>query len=1430
MSIRIDYIRVWLLLLFSLPAVFLAASPNINLNIEFQHLSHKDGLTSTPFYMCQDHLGYIWFGCSHGACRYDGFEFKLYPARPDTALLRTTRNQGICSDADGNIWIAEREFGISKLNRRTEEYEQFLHDPQDSSTLSTNDIAGFFLDSKGYLWVACIKEVYTTFIVYIDRLDTRTGKVKRFRHDPNDESTIAADAVFAQGLGFARKLTIAEDALSNIWIALLGSGVSRYNRDTDSFIRFRHDPNNPASLSSDAIQSISSDKYGDIWICTNKGVNRFNHKNNIFERFIHNPDNENSLATDNCFYSFLDNSNRLWVSHELGLDRIDLAQDKVRHFYQKPKNNTFDQSFYTYMPLFADDFDRVWFLFSQNGVGVSIFDPLSDMFYSYRDSRDSYKGLHAINFYLHGRDHSGVFWIGSSDQILNKTYPNSNRFLNISKSEDSQNSLLDNSVRFLLPSTNDSSIWLTSSKGLVQYHWTNGQFKYYVHDPNDENSLSDNNVNGFVQDDSGDLWITTNNGLNRLDPDGNFTRFYSIRGDSTSLSENRLYTIEYDTNGYLWICSAITGLNRFDLKTGHVKTFIKKANDPTSLNAEGQVFYIYKDSNGTLWVSTDGGVSTYDYETEKFHSVVKGIVAFQILEDRWNTMWLGTLFNGVVRLDRKSGQWSRFEKNHPLAQCSVTDFLEDKDGSIWISSNLGLFKFNPQDSSYLWIREENGLPETRDLTSGIKRHDGQILWGTWSKGLVQFDPKEIRLNQQPPRTVISDIRISNASLEIGKDSPLQQSISQTSQLKVAHDQNDISFVCSALHYVRPEKNQYAFWLENYDENWYESGTNRIATYTNLDPGTYIFHVKAANSDGVWNEQPRSLAIVIHPPWYATIWAYAIYTFIIISIIYVIWSTQLRRIRLGDELRLQQVEAKKLQEIDHMKTQFLANISHEFRTPLTLILGPIDGLLKRVTNTTDRTELSIMQRNAQRLSRLVNQLLDLSKIEAGQLRLEAQKENIVTFTNRIVQSFESRAKLKNIDLNFESDEQSIPLYFDREKLEHVLYNLLSNALKFTPEKGRVNIAVSTIIDTPNEGSVQISVQDSGQGIPAQQLDKIFDRFYQGGSSSKIKDAGTGIGLALAKQLVELHHGTIEVESIINKGSTFTIRLPLGDSHLKENEIIPDGRSSHLQLEDSTDAPEPQFSQQSRTAPSILIVEDNADLRFYMHSILSDNYKIRHAEHGAIGFDHAIKKLPDLIITDVMMPEMDGYELCEKLKTDERTSHIPVIILTARADLDSKILGLETGADDYIVKPFNETELRARAKNLIEQRQKLRERFGRDILIPISDIAVTSADERFLQRVIGIIAHHLSDASFGPEPLAHKIGLSRSQLHRKLKAVVNMSTTEFIRTIRLRRAAELLNKKFGTIGEIAYEVGFSNPAYFSDSFRKQFGCLPSEFVRR
>ena len=730
--------------------------------------------------------------------------------------------------------------------------------------------------------------------------------------------------------------------------------------------------------------------------------------------------------------------------------------------------------------------------------------------------------------------------------------------------------------------------------------------------------------------------------------------------------------------------------------------------------------------------------------------------------------------------------------------------------------------------------------------SYFKAADGKIYFGGIN-GITAFYPKDIKNNRHIPPIILSEFSIFNKTVSHkNKDSVLKKPIHLTKQINLSYNQNNISFKFTALDFTAPNKNRYAYKMENFDKNWINTGTRHEAYYSNLPPGDYIFYVRGSNNDGIWNKEGTSVKISISPPLWDTIYAYIFYIMLITAILYFARRYELNRIRLKNRLQFETIERKKLAEMNKVLSDFFTGISHEFRTPLTLIIGPTEQLMIDIKDDKKKQMLTVVKRNALRLLRLINQLLDLSRSEAGEMKLKVGRANIVNHTKHLTLQFSSIAQQKNIVLNFYSDEKELMLYFDYEIMDKILINLLSNALKFTPKEGDVTVKVekiNRISENDEKGTnvfAAIKISDTGPGIPKENLPHIFDRFYQIGMSGKNK--GSGIGLALVKDLVTLHHGHIKVESKQGHGSTFTVLFPLGKEHFKKENLISLSENTISDIDTDEDLND-LFTFQENTDPSakysdildhpktiILVIDDHPELRAYIRECLAADYKIIEAENGKEGLNKAVNIIPDLIISDVMMPEMDGYQVTEAIKSDERTSHIPVILLTAKAKTEEKIEGLRTGADAYLLKPFHVKELQIRVQKLIETRRILQERFKKTIGLKPANTTVKSLDEKFLQKIISNIEKHIDDENYTVEILSDEVGMSPSQIYRKIRALTNQTTTQIIQSIRLQRAADLLKQNAGNISEIAYSVGFSSPAYFSKVFREKYNCTPQAYSKK
>ncbi len=898
-------------------------------------------------------------------------------------------------------------------------------------------------------------------------------------------------------------------------------------------------------------------------------------------------------------------------------------------------------------------------------------------------------------------------------------------------------------------------------------------------------------------------------------------------------------------------------------------------------------------SNGEVWAGTwkkglyrlvNGNVYHFN-EADDFTS--DGVNA--LYEDNEQILWIATDGHGLYRY--KDGQFANINSKHRLAFDRLFSILEDNNHNLWFSGNRGIFRTNKQqlnmvaDGKAATVHCESynhldGMRETecngRRQPVAWKSRDGR-LWFVSTAGVVCVDPNNMPINEVPPPVYLEEV-IVNKQRAITPNSSL---------LHYEANERELEFRFTALSFAIPERVKFSYKLEGYNQNWIEAGTRRTAFYTNLPKGNYTFRVKACNNDGIWNEVGASVQFRIAPFWWETWWAYLLYMLALAGVFLGVRRYEMNRVHLRNELKLQQVRTGSLEELDHLKSRFFAGISHEFRTPLTLIGGPLEEILEETHDPQKRPRIDMMLRNTRRLERLVDQLLDLAQLESGKMTLQARPVSVIPFLQDLIAAFESYALQKNIKLEFRADDQLAleSMFIDPDKMEKVIINLLSNALKYTPSGGNVEVVVAEGLErraggeeqtaegleqratdkrsltqpsalsarpsapSPLPSALSISIRDTGVGIPQQALPHIFDYFYRYRDESTRRESGTGIGLALTKELVELHYGEISVTSQEGVGSEFVIRLPLGKAHLKPEEIASDQFSvnsnqsfiagdddpARQQFTDPTIQPSSGQSKRSGDSdfsgqPVILLIEDNPDMRGYLREHLNHTNRLLEATNGEEGLQKAVEEIPDLIISDVMMPQMDGFELCRKLKASELTSHIPVILLTARGSGESKMEGLELGADDYLTKPVSGRELQLRVKNWMERQHKQRERFRREFAAAVPklpNLHLPAVDTKFLQRAQEVLEKHLSDAEFGPEELANEMAMSRAHLNRKLRGLLGQRTSEFIRTMRLKRAAELLRQKSGSVSEIAYQAGFNHLSYFARCFKEQYGKSPHEY---
>lgn len=1332
----------------------------------------------------QDHQGYIWMATNLGLIRYNGIEGKRY------------NNKVI-----------------------------------DSTSFEFYDINSLFVDHKGDLWIGATYG--------LSKYNPECDCIQRYTS-------------FNEDISFTDIRSITEDKNNNIWIGTLDGGIFRYERESDSFTRFLHKASDSLNVVNDIILHLLVDQNNNLWIGTNSfapnkglGLIRFNISTGNVKRFLHEPTNPNSLVDNRISALYEDQQGQILIgTYKCGLHIYDSKSESlIRVNYDNNKPNQLHAPYTEDNVYGRDPFVRLihqdqngGYWIGTTGRGINYFNATTNTIRNY--------SLNLINpqlLWSFFEDKQGNLWIGSVwGGGLFKADPYERKY-NLNPNFRNASSVYESPLT-------PGMLWVINrQEGLGKMNLATNNITKYLHNKNNSKSIGHNWVRSAYQENKNILWVGLGNGgvdgvgrgnggVDRMDIETEtFSHFKITRNDDARDDFSyTVYSIVEDREGVLWLGAGTGGLFRSDKDKKEFKHFsiLKTGNNSRKVI----INIVFIDSNGDLWASdfnNQGTLYLFNRQEGQFSPYLKGFKATNFLIDEQGWFLITTWDKGLVHLNPADGKYIQYTKKDGLPNNIMIDIAKANENFYWIGTSMGPAKFDAETGKFSTV----DLPKGRYNLGILKTIDGQIFLAS-NNGLVSFYPDQVIGNPYPPQLTISEMLISDSNYLAGKN--------QSSKLNLSYNQNDIAFKYNGLHFSNSEKNSYQYRLKPLNDKWINAGHERTARYFNLSPGSYNFEIKASNSDGVWSNKTNSVQFTINPPWWQTWWAYTIYFFVAIITIYWIRKYELSRIQLKNKLKLESDTSEKLRELDQVKSHFFANISHEFRTPLTLILGQISNTLSNKLDVKIKRNLEVASRNARRLLHLINQLLDLSKIESGSMDVKSARADIVLFTKNIFYSFESLAAEKNIFLNCKCEYDSIEINYEPEKLEKVFLNLLSNAFKFTPEGGKIEIAINctplSVVDNKanKDRFVEITISDTGIGIPAESIPHLFDRFYQVDNSTTREHQGTGIGLALSKELVELHGGKISVASEIGVGSTFIVQLPFEEGDLIQNEypkieselseqtIVNEGLIHDSLIMYEKDLSSTKTSNiKENDKEIILVVEDNGDVRNYITEQLTNDFKIIEAEDGQEGIFLAKKRIPDLIVTDVMMPKIDGHQLTTELKQDEKTSHIPIIMLTAKAAFDNKIKGLETGADDYIIKPFSAKELLVRVKNLIATRRQLRKQFSKATIIKPSDVTAVSMDQQFLQKVLNVVESNISDEQFSVDKLADEANMSVSQLNRKLGALIDQPAGRLIRSMRLQRASDLLKNNSGTIAEICYQVGFNDQTSFTRAFKKRFGESPSKY---
>jgi signal transduction histidine kinase/DNA-binding response OmpR family regulator len=1412
-----------LLLLISFRLLFTQSKDLLfNHPVIFERLSVSNGLSNNEVTcIFRDSKGFMWFGTFDGLNRYDGYSFKYFNHIPgNSSGLSDNIVSFIFEDSKGILWIGTDNGGLNRFNRQKETFTVYKNDPSDSSSISSDRLYGIIEDPlyPGILWVSAING--------LNRFDTHTGKFVRFI----DATPFPGCAVLS--------LCISAADPEVLWFGT-PAGLKSINLKTKEI---RQHTNK-------FVWSIieQAERPGILWIATRQGIDKFDIGKESFINFCHKPDISDNINTNDIFKIFASGL-------EEGVIFLSTFAGGLEKMFIPPEKGNDDLS-----PA------NIEFIKFNNEAKV----------------KNAPGGNEVIKVIYEDPRDKNILWLASPFGVI-KICKSQKLFSEYRHEPGNPNSLTSD---YVVSMYEDKSgvLWLATSEGLTSlFIDREGKrlFKQYHHNPDNPNSLSGAQLMSITGDPVNPeiLWIGTGRrGLSKMILPRNpgdepvFVHYKSVKGDTSTLSHSTVQSI-YQSPYHpevIWAGTISGGLNKLTINENKFKCYKNDPANPKSISAN-QVVAILGQSGepDILWLATyAGGLSKFNIITEEFkcykndpdnpNSISSDeVVSIYQFPDKPDILWIGTSGGGLNKFYIKAESFDRFTIKNGLLNNDIQKIVGDNDGNLWLSTAKGLIFYNTKSNTFRNYDAADGFPADFTLSS-YKTKDGELFFGTMS-GLISFKPGDIKNNQLVPEISITDFKVFNKSVPVANGIDLQEdeatpflekAISESQTIELSYLHYFFSFEFAALDFSFPSRNQYAYKMEGFDKDWIFSGNMRYAAYTNLSPGEYLFRVKGSNNDGVWNETGASVIIIIHPPWFKTWWAYLLFSIFTVVVLAASVRFYLNRQRLKHELEFETKYAEKQEEISRMKSRFFTNISHEFRTPLTLIISPAENVLSKTLEPETIKDVSLIKKNALRLLRLINQLLDISKMDENKLKLRVSRGEVISFIKGIVMIFESLAESKDITISVKSEKPDLHGYFDKEKLEKIFINIISNALKFTPAGGKVSVNITNI-----DNKVIVRVKDTGIGIPESETGKLFNRFYQVDNSHTREFSGTGIGLALANELTELHKGKISVASKEGEWTEFTIELPIRKEDYDNDQIS-------MEEENSFDTSTPEFRKMKEMVKAdidsypeasddhhngnkdekmiLLLVEDNADVRKYVKESLTEEYFVEEASNGEEGIKRAEEIIPDLIISDIMMPLMDGYEMTRLLKNNEKTNHIPVILLTAKSDQESKFEGLETGADDYLVKPFNIKELKIRIRNLIVLRKKLQEVYSKiSTFLPGGNSPaaggqlteqshpISKVNEKFARHAAEVVQKHLSEEDFTIEDFSREVSMSRTQLHRKLKAITGKSASRYIRSIRLAIAKTMIEQEEGNISEVAYSVGFSSPTYFSKCFKDEFGYSPSE----
>lgn len=1369
--------KAQILFLFSIYCFLIGSTPVMKAQTGKFYSTDKELSNSLINAVYQDRKGFIWIATENGLNKFDGTRFSIYRHNAtDSTSLKNNYVRTLFEDSRGNFWIGCIN-GLQRYDRATDNFHELFISRKDGR--KNPHITSIIERRNGDLWIATSGQ----------------GAISLKKN--SNPASFHIETELTDRIGSNYLNVIFEDSRQNLWIATEEKGLYRYSPESKELKSYKA----PYHIAGDDVSAICEDAHGQIFVGTlTKGLFRLSSRQEgNFEPILYQNRMNLNIRT-----LIIDTRGKLII----GTDGEGVKE------YQPQQDIIVDSE------INADPFD-----FSKSKV-------------------------HSL---IEDKDHN--LWLGIFQKGLILVPGISNKF-DYYGYKSIHNNTIGSSCVMAIHTDEQATIWIgTDNDGLYAINDQGKQLRHYTHQAGNPQSVP-GTILCLYEDSNQELWLGSYfDGLARINKQtGTCQDVTSLLQGNLNAGKPKVSCIIEDKNKNLWVGTYGSGLYKINLPTQHVTYYesTRNENDDWSINRlpNDWISYLLEDKEGMIWIGTYKGLAVLNPQTDNFinykkqNNLLPGYVVYSLLESSNGEIWAGTS-EGLVCLNKDRLTPVLFTTADGLPSDIICGLAEDEKKNIWISTHQGISKLNPPEKKFINYYAGDGLQGNEfTRTAVFKDKRGKIFFGG-TNGVTAFYPQDITEIKKEMNVLITGFHVANRPVKKGDKSGnnviTDTAVMDTEQFTLAYNENTFSIDFSVLEFSNPDRISYQYKIKELGDEWISTqpGTNRV-TYSSLKPGKYTFSVQARDHNNFSNI--RTVTIAITPPWYQTWWAKVIWGCLGALLIYALTMYILSRIRHRQEVMRQ----KHMEQINEAKLQFFINISHEIRTPMTLIISPLEKLLAE--HSEKQPVYLMIYRNAQRILRLINQLMDIRKLDKGQMHLKFRETDIVGFINDLMQTFNYQAQKKNITFTFEKELEgadSLKVWIDLNNFDKVLMNVLSNAFKYTHEGGNIEVSLKTGHNDAYRSALkdyfEIDITDNGIGIDKNKIEQIFERFYQIDNDMTQSNFGTGIGLHLSRSLVELHHGIIKAENREDgQGTRFIIRLPLGSNHLKAEELenpeetgseptisqLPKDSIYETEEENKTNE---YRKPKAKTRYRVLIVEDDEEIRRYIRSELDSDFRIYECTNGREGLETILKEKPDLVISDVMMPEMDGITLCRKIKQNININHIPIILLTAKSKAEDQIEGLEIGADAYIVKPFNTELLRTTISNLIANRERLRGKLvgEQQVEEKITKIEMKSNDEILMSKVMKTINDHLADPTLNVEMLAANVGMSRVHMHRKLKELTNQSARDFIRSIRLKQAANLLREKNLSVSEVAYATGFSNLSHFSNTFRDFYGISPSEY---